>query len=204
MMNRRIAAALIGPLAIVTAAGAWAQASNNPAQVKAGTYTVEPYHTQVGFTLSHLGFTEFSGVFSQVSGTLAIDPANIAGAKLDVTIPIASVLTTSTKLNEELQGAQWFDAAKFPTAHFVSTKVTPIDATSAAITGDFTLHGVTRPVTLKARFVGAGVNPIDKAETVGFSVSGTIKRTEFGVSQYAPLLGDEVRLSIAGAFVKAK
>ncbi len=187
--------------ALVFAGAASAQApSRDPATVKPGTYKVEPYHTQVTFTLSHFGLSEFSGFFSGASGVLKLDPANPAGDRLDVTIPVNSVLTTVPKLTGELKGEKWFDAAKYPVAEFKSTKITLAGAAGAVISGTLTLHGVTKPITLKAHLVGAGVNPIDKAYTVGFAASGTIKRSQFGVSAYVPYVGDDVHLTIAGAF----
>jgi len=177
-------------------------ASPDPASVKAGTYKVEPYHTQADFSVSHFGFTNFSGVFSGASGSLVLDPAKPSAAKLEVTIPIQSVQTTVALLDGELKGDKWFDAAKFPTATFTSTKVVLSGKDSAVISGNLTLHGVTKPITLKAHFIGAGVNPLDKSFTAGFEATGTIKRSDFGVSTYVPLVGDDVRLTIAGAFVQ--
>jgi len=174
--------------------------SSNPDAVKAGAYKVEPFHTQIGFSISHFGFTHFSGLFSGASGTLQYDPANVSASKLDVSVPVQSVLTTVPPLNEELKGEQWFDTAKFQTATFTSTKVTSTGKGTVTIVGDLTLHGVTKPVTLKAHLVGSGVNPLDKAFTAGFEATGTIKRSDFGITQFLPLLGDEVHLTIAGAF----
>ena len=174
------------------------------ATVQSGSYTVEPGHTQVGFSLLHLGFTPYSGLFSGATGTLLLDPAKPGASKLDVSVKIDTVQTTSDRLTDELKAADWFDAAKYPEAHFVSTKVTSTGAETATIDGRLTLHGVTRPVTLKARFIGAGVNPMDKAYTVGFEASGVIHRSEFGVSKYVPMVGDDVTLTIAGAFEKQR
>ena len=204
-MSVRLAAGVLSTLAAVLATQGIAQqvASTTPASVRAGTYSIEPSHTQVTFSVSHFGFTEYSGLFSGASGSLQIDPAHPATAKLEVSMPVARVQTTSAKLDDELKGDQWFDAARFPTATFASTKVTPAGSGRATIAGNLTLHGVTRPVILKARFVGAGVNPLDKSETIGFSATGTIKRSAFGVKQYVPLIGDDVTLSIAGAFTRA-
>lgn len=204
-MSVRLAAGVLSTLAAVLATQGVAQqvASTTPASVRAGTYSIEPSHTQVTFSVSHFGFTEYSGLFSGASGSLQIDPAHPATAKLNVSMPVASVQTTSAKLDDELKGDQWFDAARFPTATFASTKVTPAGSGRATIAGNLTLHGVTRPVILQARFVGAGVNPLDKSETIGFSATGTIKRSAFGVKQYVPLIGDDVTLSIAGAFTRA-
>jgi polyisoprenoid-binding protein YceI len=168
--------------------------------VKGGTYKVESYHTQVGFSLSHFGFTNYSGLFSGATGSLRLDPSNPATSRLDVTIPVQSILTTVPALTDELKGDKWFDATKFPQATFTSTNVTVGRDGETTITGNLTLHGVTKPIILHAHLLGAGVNPIDKAYTVGFEASGTIKRSDFGISQYLPALGDEVQLSIAGAF----
>jgi len=175
-------------------------ASKDPKAVKAGTYKVEPYHTEIGFSISHFGFTDFSGFFSGASGTLQLDPAKLGATKLDVSIPVASILTTVSVLDDQLKGEQWFDTAKFASATFTSTKVTSTGKDTAAITGDFTLHGITKPITLKAHLVGSGVDPLDKTFTAGFEATGTIKRSDFGVKQYLPLLGDEVHLTIAGNF----
>lgn len=168
--------------------------------VKAGTYSVESYHTQIGFSLSHFGFTTYSGLFSGATGSLRLDPRNLAATKLDVSIPVQTILTTVPKLTDELKGDKWFDVAKFPQATFTSTSVSVAHNGEVTIAGNFTLHGVTKPIVLHAHLVGAGVNPIDKAYTVGFQATGTIKRSDFGVSLYAPALGDDVELSIAGAF----
>src|SRR5579859_2406277 len=187
--------------ALVAASAAFAAApAPTLSTVKAGTYKVESYHTQVGFSLSHFGFTNYSGLFSGATGSLRLDPAHPGANKLDVSIPVDSILTTVPKLTDELKGDKWFDVAKFPQATFSSTNVALTGSGEATITGNLTLHGVTKPVVLHAHLLGAGVNPIDKMYTVGFQASGTIKRTDFGVSMYAPALGDEVELSIAGAF----
>jgi len=166
---------------------------------KAGSYKVESYHTQVGFSISHFGFTNYSGLFSGATGSLQLDPAKLGTSKLDISIPVDSVTTTVSKLTDELKGDKWFDTTKFPKAIFVSTQVVPT-AEGATVTGNLTLHGITKPVVLHVRFIGAGVNPIDKAYTVGFEATGTIKRSDFGVTTYLPAVGDEVQLSIAGAF----
>jgi len=193
-----------GLLALLIATPTLAQspATRDPAQIQAGTYAVDPNHTQVGWRVSHMGFSNYAGGFSDASGTLELQPKNPAAAKLSVKIPVASVTTTSAKLTDELKGDQWLDAAKFPDMTFVSTKVVPTAKDHAKVTGDLTLHGVTKPVTLDVTLVGAGVNPLSKKVTVGFEATGTLKRSEFGVKTYVPLIGDELHLTIAGAFEK--
>lgn len=192
-------AAIIGLAAAAPAVQAQST-TRDAAGVKPGTYKLEPYHTQIGFSVLHFGFTHFSGIFAGGAGSLQLDPAHPAASKLEVTVQVQSVVTTVAKLDDELKGDEWFDTAKFPTASFASTRITATGKNSATIAGNLTLHGVTRPVVLTARFIGAGVNPVDKAYTVGFEATGTIKRSEFGVNKYVPLVGDDVRLTIAGAF----
>ena len=167
---------------------------------KAGTYKADPHHTQIVFTLNHLGFTNFTGTFSEASGSLELDPKNITNSKLQIIIPTSSALTHVSKLNEELKSADWFDSAKFPEATFTVTKITPTGNNTANLIGELTLHGTTKSINLKAHFLGAGVNPINKAYTVGFEATGAIKRSDFGVNKYVPLVGDDVNLTIAGAF----
>ncbi|MGH1587561.1 YceI family protein [Methylobacterium phyllosphaerae] len=193
-----------GLLALLVATPVLAQTppTRDPAQIQAGTYAVDPGHTQVGWRVSHMGFSNYAGGFSDVSGTLELQPKTPASAKLSVKIPVASVTTTSAKLTDELKGDQWLDAAKFPDMTFVSTKVAPEGKDHAKVTGNLTLHGVTKPVTLDVTLVGAGVNPLSKKVTVGFEATGTLKRSEFGVKTYVPLIGDELHLTIAGAFEK--
>ena len=106
-------------------------------------------------------------------------------------------------LDGELKSADWFDAAKYPAIRFVSTKVVQTAPNKADITGDLTFHGVTKPVTLAATFVGSGDNPLSKKYTVGFDATTTLKRTDYGVKTYVPMIGDQTTLRISAAFEKA-
>ena len=194
-------------LVLAAALPAAAQAPTIPgapesARVTAGTYKLEPYHSQIAFAVDHFGFSIFRGSFSPASGSLSIDPANPTKAQLSVTVPIASVQTNNDKLNQELVSADWFDAAKFPDATFVSTHVTIGPENTALVDGNLTLHGVTRPERMQVHFHGAGTNPLDKALTVGFDARLSIKRSDYGVTKYVPLVSDRVEMTIAGAFEK--
>jgi polyisoprenoid-binding protein YceI len=194
----RIAA--LSLLLACTAAPALAQVfTTNPKSVHSGTYAVEPTHTRIAFAVSHMGFTTWFGDFTGASGTLVLNPANPSASTLTVTVPIATVTTTNAKLDGELREADWLDAAKFPEATFKAASITASKGT-AKVAGTLTLHGVTKPVVFSVTFNGAGVNPLDKAYTVGFEVRGRIKRSAFGVSKYVPLVGDDVDLIISAAF----
>jgi len=203
-MNSKIYAALVAASLTSTSAIALAQApmevTHDPAAVQAGAYDVEPLHTRVLFSVSHMGFTTWYGEFTNVSGSLALDPKKPAASTLEIHIPVATVSTTSAKLDGELKSDAWLDAGQFPEMVFKSTKVVETGKDAATVTGDLTLHGVTRPVTLAVKFNGAGTNPLDKKYTAGFEVSGQIKRSDFGVKTYVPLIGDDVDLIISAGF----
>jgi polyisoprenoid-binding protein YceI len=187
-------------LSLLVATPALAQGKPDPAAVTAGSYNIDPRHSQVLFTVNHMGFSEYTGQFTNPTGTLTIDPKNPSAAKVDVTFPIDKVSTTVPDLDAHLKTKDFFDVASFPTAHFVSTKV-EVSGNSAKITGDLTMHGVTKPVVLEARFVGAGPAPMGPKKTnVGFAATGTIKRSEFGISTYVPMVSDDVKIVINAAF----
>lgn len=196
------AALLIAATGGLVSAATPGPANPNPAAVAAGHYTVEPSHTRVQFTVSHMGFTDWYGDLTGASGTLVFDPRNLDASIVDISIPVASVSTTNAKLDDELRGEQWFDAARYPTVHFVSTRVVRSGSAAATIIGNLTFHGVTRPVTLQAHFNGAGINSLDKNYTVGFNAATTIRRSDFGMKTYVPLIGDTTELRISAAFVR--
>lgn len=201
-MNRIVTSAAIFLIATTSAIAA-GPANPSLGAASAGAYTVEPSHTRVQFAVSHMGFTNWYGDFTGASGSLSLDPKDVAASKLDITIPVASVSTTNTKLDGELKSPDWFDAGQFPTIHFVATNVAPSASNAATITGNLTFHGVTKPVVLAATFNGAGVNPLNKKYTVGFDASTVIKRSDFGVKKYLPMIGDDATLRISAAFEKA-
>jgi polyisoprenoid-binding protein YceI len=178
----------------------------DPAAITGGTYTADAGHTLVKWEVDHLGFTPYFGIFGDVTGTLMLDPKNPGAAKVDVTIPVAKVTTASAGLTGHLlkpaeagKAADFFGAAPAD-AKFVSTAVA-VSGQNATITGNLTLNGVTKPVTLAAKFYGAGKGMGGK-ENVGFTATGAIKRSEFNVGYAIPMVSDEVKLEIVAAFVK--
>jgi len=188
------------PLALIVPAAVIAQASPDAAAVKAGSYAIDPNHTLVQFSVNHFGFNDYFGTLPGATGTMTLDPKRIAATKIDVSLPVERVSTTNATLDGELKSADWFDAAKYPTIRFVSQRVTQTGARTAKISGTVTMHGVSKPMVLDATFGGAGVNPLSKAYTAGFKATGTLKRSDFGVTKYVPLVGDAVTLSITAAF----
>jgi polyisoprenoid-binding protein YceI len=192
-------------LALLLAAPAVAQMPTTPpgapdvSRVVAGRYKVDSSHTQVLFTVNHLGFSHYTGQFVEPSGSLVLDPKDASKDKVEIVFPIAKVSTTVTALDEHLKKPEFFDAAKFPEGRFVSTKVS-VDGDDATIAGNLTLKGVTRPVVLAVHFVGAGANFMNKKTDVGFAATTMIKRSDFGISFGIPLVSDEVKLMINAAF----
>ena len=176
--------------------------SRDPASVQAGVYAVEPAHTRILFSVSHMGFSTWYGDFTGASGSLTLDPKAPAKSAVEIHVPVASISTTNAKLDGELKSDQWLDAGKFPEMTFKSEKVIVTGKDKADVEGQLTLHGVTKPLTLHATFNGAGVNMMDKHYTVGFEAKGQIKRSDFGVKTYVPLIGDEVDLILSAAFEK--
>ncbi len=178
-------------------------------RVSGGTYETDPSHTLVAWTVNHFGFNDYFGAFGDIEGTLTIDPANPDDAKVDVSIPIDSVTVVSEGLRDHLlrpgkDGAEPdFFGPDAGMARFVSTGVDVAPSgTEAQIAGNLTMNGVTRPVTIYARFTGAGSNPMSKVETVGFMGTAKIMRSDFGIDFALPVVSDEVTLKISAAFEK--
>ncbi|MFM2370891.1 MAG: hypothetical protein RIS85_613 [Pseudomonadota bacterium] len=178
-------------------------------RVVAGTYTADAGHSLVAWKVNHFGFNDYFGLFGDVTGTLEIDPANPAAAKVSVKIPVSKVVTVNQGLTAHLlkpgadgKPADFFGAAPAD-ATFVSTSVAPgADGTSAKITGNLTLNGMTKPVTVDATFAGAGTNPFTKAATLGFHGKAAIKRSDFNIKYGLPFVSDDVTLDITTAFEK--
>jgi polyisoprenoid-binding protein YceI len=179
----------------------------DPSRVEAGTYKSDKNHSLVGWRVNHFGFNDYFGIFGDVDATLTLDPANPGSAKVDATIPINPIVA-SQGLHDHLLRAgadgkkpDFFGPSQAP-AHFVSTNVA-VNGNRATITGDFTLNGVTKPVTIQAEFTGAGnsFGPTPK-KTVGFEGTATIKRSEWGIATFVPMVSDEVELTITTAFEK--
>lgn len=180
-------------------------------RITGGTYQVDPEHTLVRWTVDHLGFTPYFGLFGQPTGTLVLDPRNPNAARVDITIPVAKVTTASAGLTSHLLragkdgGKPDFFGPNPADARFVSAGFRR-DGDEGVLTGNLTLNGVTRPVTLEVEFYGAGTSPAmggrPAKENVGFEAEGTIRRSEFGIATGIPMVSDAVELDIVAAFTK--
>ena len=202
MIRTLLATALIAGLAV----SAFAQDSGmtkDPAQIKAGTYMLDKTHGKITWSVDHLGFSTFVGQFTDTSAKLTINPASPERTLLNASVQTASVASLNDKLDDELKSSDWLDTSKFPVARFEATHV---DATGnkAKVMGNLTLNGVTKPEELDVTFNQAGMNPIDKKYRLGFTGTMTIKRSDFGVTKYVPMVGDDVALQLEGEFTQAE
>jgi polyisoprenoid-binding protein YceI len=205
MRRLPLAALLLTFAAPVSAQQNWALPNHppgapDPSRVVAGTYKIEPSHTQVVFALDHLGFSLFRGVLSNASGTLVLDPKNVGASKLNVSIPIDSIYTTSKALDEELIGPKFFDVQHWPDATFASTSVVTGTDNWTLVNGNLTIHGQTHPAQMKVRLHGAGASMMGKGQAIGFDARMAINRSEYGIGGGVPLVSDQVQITIGAAF----
>lgn len=173
-----------------------------PAMAAPVTYAPDAGHTEVRFFWDHAGVSEQSGEWGTVTGEVTLDPTNIAGTKISITIDPASVNTGVPGLDKHMKSPDMFDVDNHPTITFVSTSVEKTGDTTAKVTGDLTIKGVTKPITLDVEMVHQGEHPVGqyidyyKGEWLGAKATGTLKRSEFDVGFGLPLTRDEIRLEI--------
>lgn len=168
------------------------------------TYNFDPSHTYVLWHINHFGFSVQTGKFTMVDGTLTADEKKPEHSKVSVTIHTDKIATGVPKLDEHLQGSDFFNVAKFPTATFVSNKVEVTGKNAGKVYGILTILGVSKPVTLDVKMLKMGMNPMKNLKSVGFEATTKIKRSDFGMDKYLPALGDEVQLDIGAEADLAK
>lgn len=160
-------------------------------------YTLDPDHTEVHFSWSHFGFSHPAGRFDRFTGDFNFDPVDPTRSTVTVTIPVDSMDTGVAKLDEHLTGPEFFDAVRYPDAVFKSRRVERNSDHALKVTGDLTLHGVTKPVVLDATVNKIGDNPMMKVPSAGFDADVTLKRSDFGVGKFVPNVSDEVKVHIS-------
>jgi len=166
-----------------------------PALAAPTTYTPDPDHTFVRFSYSHLGFSTQESRFNKTTGSVVLDPVAKSGS-VDLVIDTKSVDTGSDLFNEHIQAADLFDTAEFPTATFKSTAVTFNGDAPATIEGILTIKGISKPVTLTVTDFKHAQN-MRKKDAIGADATATVKRSDWKLDKYVPLVSDEVHLSIA-------
>lgn len=169
--------------------------SLSPAFAAPETYALEATHTEVVFSWTHFGFSKPTAKFMNAVGTLVLDEAAPAASSVEVSFAIDGLNTGVAALDGHLKSKDFFDAATYPTATFKSTKVDVTGKDTANVTGNLTIHGVTKPVTLAVKLNKIGAN-MKGVKTAGFSATGQIKRSDFGMGAYVPAVSDEITLVI--------
>ena len=169
-----------------------------PVLAHADVWQIDPAHTNVEFTVRHMMISNVKGQFQKTSGTITTNGNDPASAKIDVTIDSSSVDTRVEKRDAHLKSPAFLDVDKFPTITFKSTKVEAAGPGKWKVTGDLTLHGVTKPVTLDVEGPSGPVNGMDHKPHAGYSASVTLNRKDFGVGAKTPngMVSDEVKLTI--------
>lgn len=167
----------------------------------ADNYTLDPSHTNIVWKANHFGFSNPSGKFAEVSGTLKLDEKNPEASKVDVTVKTASILTGIEKFDDHLKTPDFLNVLKYPEATFKSFKVEKTGEDTAKIHGDLTLLGITKRIVLDAKMNKIGQNLFGK-DVAGFSLTGTIKRSDFGMRYGLPGVSDEVALDIEVEAIK--
>ncbi|HEX6833278.1 MAG TPA: YceI family protein [Rudaea sp.] len=178
------------PLLLLAAAPAFA----------AEQYDIDASHSVVTFGWNHFGFSNPTARLEKVEGSIELDQNDLTKSTVNVKLPLDGLHSGVPKLDEHLKSADFFDAAKYPDITFKSTKVEKASANALKVTGDLTVHGVTKPVTLNVKVNKIGIFEIPamkiKVPAAGFDAETTIKRSEFGVGGYVPAVSDEIPVHI--------
>ena len=178
--------------------------STNPQSAPDGTYELDKNHTRVVFMCSHFGLTEYIAFMQGVEGSLEWNGAQPENGRVSVTIDSGGAMTGLANFDQQLDGPDWFDAANNPTITFKSTKVEKTGATTGLITGNLTVRGITKPITLTVTFNGGRSHPLKpSAYALGFVATGTAKRSDYGMTKLMSVgIGDDVKLLIHAEFIR--
>lgn len=167
-------------------------------------WTNDDSHSQLGFTVTHLGIADVSGTFNDFDVAVKSSKPDFSDASFELTAETASIDTRVEARNNHLKSPDFFDVQQYPTLHFKSNSITEAGKNQYKLTGILTMHGVTKPVTMDLLYKGTVENPMSKKQTAGFQITGTIKRSDFNIGSGFPaaIISDEVRIKADGEFVQ--
>jgi polyisoprenoid-binding protein YceI len=194
-------------VAALTGSALAAGVSTDPKQAPAGAYQLETRHTQVIFAIPHFGITDYYGRFEKISGELNFNPTAPEKSSVSVSIDMSSANVMNSQLTSEIAGPSVFDSGKFPTATFKSTSIERTGPNTGKMTGDLTIHGVTKPATFDVTFNGGLSAPMGAAAyDIGFHATTVVKRSDFGLDKmmWSSAVGDDVKLTIEALFTQQK
>ncbi len=160
------------------------------------TWTNDPQHSRLGFVVKHLMISEIDGRFSDFNATVTTAKPDYSDAKITLTAKVASINTDVEPRDAHLKSADFFDAEKYPTLVFESTKLVKVSAKKGFVYGNLTFHGITKPIKLDVTFFGKVINPMNKHTTAGFQVKGVLKRTDYNLGPKFPeaLISNDVKI----------
>ena len=170
------------------------------AELKSGTYRLDPRHASLQFSFDHMGFSTAVVRFDAFDATLVFDNESPHMSALEVTVDLASVNTNDAEFDELLKSRDFFDVGQFPAATFTASEVYFIDQTTGEVPGILNLHGVEQPVVLNVTFRGGAKNWISGDYTLGFEATASVQRSAFGLNRLLPLTGDDVTITIHAEF----
>lgn len=162
----------------------------------ADKYEFDKSHTNILFYVNHLGFSDMIGKFTDYDGYFTFDPNKPQEGSVEIILKPGGIHTSSEKLDSELQGDKFFKSAQFPTIKFASQKISVTGENSGEVAGIVTMLGISKPVILTVHFNKADYHPITQDFVAGFSASAILKRSDFGMTSYLPIVGDEVRIEV--------
>lgn len=173
------------------------------AGAQTSTWTPDPAHSDVSFSIGHMSISTVRGHFGSFKATIVMNDTDVTKSTVNATIDVSSVDTSQSNRDNDIKGATWFNVAAFPTATFASTSVAK-SGDHLTVNGNLTLHGVTKPVVLDCQGPVGPVTGMDHKSHAGFTATTTIKRTDFGIGANVPaaMIGDEVKLDIDLEVVK--
>ncbi len=176
------------------------------AQSETKNWSNDPAHSQLHFTVTHLGFNDISGTFDQVAINVNTSKSDLSDASIELTAETNSINTLVEARDNHLKSADFFDAEKFPTITFKSTGLEKVSEGTYKLNGNLTMHGITKSVVLDLIYKGETVNPMSSKKTIAFKVTGTLNRSDFAVGDKFPeaIISDEVRIAFNGEFVQPK
>jgi len=194
-----------GVFAVLTAIGfSAAPASAADLGVPSGMYKVDNSHGYIAFQYTHMGYSHPILRFNVFDATIDLNADHPDQSKLDVTVDATSIDSGTDVFNEHLNSDRFFDTAKFHDITFKATSIKTTGAMTGTVTGDLTIKGVTKPVTLNVTLNKSGIHPMAKDPAMGFSATGTLKRSDWGLGAYVPNVSDEVHLMIEAEFHAVK
>jgi polyisoprenoid-binding protein YceI len=168
-----------------------------PARAEPAEFVLDPEHTSITFFTHHLGYADIAGMFLEGGGSFRFDEATSELSEVRIVVPTASVFTNHQRRDQHLRSSDFFNVEEFPEMVFVGRSAEPLGERTGRVTGDLTLRGVTRPLTLEVRLNKAGRYPfLDEHYAIGIDASGTIRRSEFRMTYGEGWVGEEIRIVI--------